>query len=96
MDTIIEQHEYHQEVGLNDYERFYFRRYFNDDIKKLEYFRKIISKDQKDGFYGGEPYVVRSFNIKGGKLFHIKISRKKVDAYIREVKEKLHKNEKIG
>ena len=29
MDAIIEQHEYHNEVGLNDYERFYFRKYFH-------------------------------------------------------------------
>lgn len=96
MDTIIEQHEYHNEVGLNDYERFYFRRYFQDNIKKLEYFRKVISKTQKEGFYRGEPYVVRHFKIKGDKLFYIKLSRKKVDAYIREVKEKLDKNEKNG
>lgn len=96
MDTIIEQHEYHNEVGLNDYERFYFRRYFQDNIKKLEYFRKAISKTQKEGFYRGEPYVVRHFKIKGDKLFYIKLSRKKVDAYIREVKEKLDKNEKNG
>ena len=49
MDTINEQHEYHEEVRVNDYERFYFRRYFHDDIKKLEYFRKVISKTQKEG-----------------------------------------------
>ena len=93
MDTMIEQHEYHKEVGLNDYERFYFRRYFHDDIKKLEYFRKIISKDQKEGFNRGEPYVVRHFKIKGDKLFYIKLSRKKVDAYIKELKEKLKQDE---
>lgn len=96
MDTINEQHEYHEEVRVNDYERFYFRRYFHDDIKKLEYFRKIISKQQKEGFNRGEPYVVRHFKIKGDKLFYIKLSRKKVDAYIRELKEKLDKNEKNG
>lgn len=93
MDTINEQHEYHEEVGVNDYERFYFKRYFHDDIKKLEYFRKTISKDQKDGFYRGEPYVVRHFKIKGDKLFYIKLSRKKVDAYIKELKEKAKQNE---
>ncbi len=93
MDTIIEQHEYHEEVGVNDYERYYFRRYFHDDIKRLEYFRKIISKEQKEGFNSGEPYVVRSFKIKGDKLFHIKLSRKKVDAYIKELKEKNNINE---
>lgn len=93
MDTIIEQHEYHAEVGVNDYERFYFRRYFHDDIKKLEYFRKIISKEQKEGFNRGESYVVRRFKIKGDKLFYIKLSRKKVDAYIKELKEKNDINE---
>ena len=92
MDTIIEQHEYHKEVDLNDYERFYFRRYFQDNLKKLEHFRKVISKGQKDGFYRGEPYVVRHFKIKGDKLYYIKLSRKKVDAYIREVKEKLEQD----
>ena len=96
MDTIIEQHEYHNEVGLNDYERFYFRRYFHENIDALERFRKKISKEQREGIYRGEPYVVRYFKIKGDKLFYIKLSRKKVDAYIREVKEKLDKNEKIG
>ena len=92
MDTIIEQHEYHNEVGLNDYERFYFRRCFQDNIKKLEYFRKVISKTQKDGFHRGEPYVVRHFKIKGDKLFYIKLSRKKVDAYIKELKDKLEQD----
>lgn len=96
MDTNIEQHEYHSEVGLNDYERFYFRRYFRDNIEKLERFRKVISKDQKEGIYRGESYAIRRFKINGDKLYYIKLNRKKVDAYIREVKEKLDKNEKIG
>ena len=89
----IKQHEYHKEVGLNDYERFYFRRFFNENLDALERFRKNISNEQKKGIYRGEPYVVRFFKIKGDKLYHIKLSRKKVDAYIREVKEKLDKSQ---
>ena len=96
MDTIIEQHEYHNEVGLNDYERFYFRKYFHENIDALERFRKKISKEQKEGFYRGEPYTVKLFKIKGDKIHFIKLSRKKVDAYIKELKEKLDKNEKNG
>jgi hypothetical protein len=87
----IKQHEYHKEVGLNDYERFYFRRFFHENLDALERFRKNISNEQKKGIYRGEPYVVRHFKINGDKLFYIKLSRKKVDAYIREVKEKLDK-----
>ena len=92
MDTMIEQHEYHKEVGLNDYERFYFRRYFHENIDALERFRKKISKEQKEGFYRGEPYTVKSFKIKGDKIYFIKLNRKKVDAYIKEVKEKLEQD----
>lgn len=43
----IKQHEYHKEVGLNDYERFYFRRFFNENLDALERFRKNISNEQK-------------------------------------------------
>ena len=88
MDTNIEQHEYHSEVRLNNYERFFFRRYFRDNIEKLERFRKAISKDQKEGIYRGEPYAIRCFKTEGDKLHYIQLNRKKVDAYIREIKEK--------
>lgn len=89
-------HEYHKEVGLNDYERFYFRRFFHDNIERLERFRKVLSKEQSSGFYRGEPYVVKEFKIKGDKIQFIKLSRKKVDAYIKELKEKGMNDEKIS
>ena len=88
----MNEYEYHKEVGLNDYERFYFKRFFHENLDALNRFRKAISKDQKNGFYRGEPYVVKLFKIKGGKVLYIKLSRKKVDAYIKEVKEKLEQH----
>ena len=93
MNMTIEQHEYHNEVGLNDYERFYFRKYFHENIEALERFRKSISKEQKEGFNRGEPYVVKLFKTKGDKIHFITLNRKKVDAYIREIKEKNNINE---
>lgn len=87
-------HEYHKEVELNDYERFYFRYVFHDNIGRLERFRKVVSKSQKQGNYRGEPYVDRTFKVKGGKVYFIRLSRKKVNAYINELKEKLAQNEK--
>ena len=87
-------HKYHKEVGLNDYERFYFKYVFHDNINKLERFRKVVAKDQKEGVNRGEPYVDRHFKVKGGKAYIIHLNRKKVDAYINELKEKLIQNEK--
>ena len=88
----MNEYEYHKEVGLNDYERFYFRRFFHENLDALERFRKKLSKEQKNGFYRGEPYVVKFFKIKGDKIHFIKLNRKKVDAYIKEVKEKLEQD----
>lgn len=84
-------HEYHKEVGLNDYERFYFKHCFGDNLERLKDFRKKVSKEQKDGWYRGEPYVVKVFKDKGGKNLFIQLNRKKVDAYIREVEAKNNK-----
>ena len=52
---------------------------------RLYLFRKSIAKEQKEGFYRGEAGTFRHFMTKGGKLKSIWLSRKKVDAYIREV-----------
>ena len=84
-------HEYHKEVGLNDYERFYFKHIFGDNLERLRDFRKKVSKEQKEGWYRGEPYVVKVFKDKGGKNLFIQLNRKKVDAYIREVEAKNNK-----
>lgn len=84
-------HEYHKEVGLNDYERFYFKHIFGDNLERLRDFRKKVSKEQKEGWYRGEPYVVKVFKDKGGKNLFIQLNRKKVDAYIREVETKNNK-----
>ena len=84
-------HEYHKEVGLNDYERFYFKHIFGDNLERLRDFRKKVSKEQKEGWYRGEPYVVKVFKDKGGKNLFIQLNRKKVDAYIKEVEAKNNK-----
>lgn len=76
---------YHKTVGLNNYERNYFKKHFGTNLTRLYLFRKSIAKEQKEGFYRGEVGTFRHFMDKGGKLKSIWLSRKKVDAYIREV-----------
>ena len=73
----------HKEVGLNDYEKFYFKKHFGTNLKRLYAFRKAISKDQSQGFYRSECYTYRAFMLKGGKYHSIMLNRKKVDAYIK-------------
>ena len=80
-----EQHEYHKEVGLNNYEKAYFKKTFGTNMERLLAFRKAISEEQKAGIYRGEPYTYKWFMTKGGKLMNIRLSRKKVDAYIKLV-----------
>jgi len=37
----------HKEVGLNDYEKFLFKKVFGTNMKRLLAFRKAVSKRQK-------------------------------------------------
>ena len=79
-------HKYHKTVGLNSYERNYFQKHFGNNIKRLLMFRKTISKEQSNGFYSN--YAIgtyRTFQLKGGKNNSIWLTRKKIDAYIREI-----------
>ena len=78
--------EYHKEVGLNNYEKFFFRRVFGTNLKRLAAFRKAVMKRQN---YHGNSYSSELFSVKGGKWLSICISKKKIDAYM-----KLVKNEK--
>jgi hypothetical protein len=51
-------------------------------------FRKKVSKDQSEGWYKGTSVgTIRTFRTKGGKCNSIWLTRKKIDAYIREIKE---------
>lgn len=75
--------EYHKEVGLNNYEKFFFRRVFGTNLKRLMAFRKAVMKRQN---YHGNSYSPELFSVKGGKWFSISISKKKVDAYIKLIK----------
>lgn len=77
-----EQHEYHKEVGLNDYEKFFFKKVFGTNMKRLLAFRKEISKRQKWNYYNN-PWTYEWFSVKGGKWLTIRLNRKKVDAYIK-------------
>jgi hypothetical protein len=79
-------HEHHDTVRLNGYERAFFEKFFGANLKRLYAFRKSVSDEQKTGFLcGRQPYVVRAFFIKGGKFRFIRLTRKKVDTYIKEV-----------
>ena len=90
-------HEYHETVGLNSYERWYFQKFFGNNLKRLRRFRKIIAKEQSRGFYANtytDPFgTFRSFMVKGNKYRSIWLTRKKVDAYIREVVNKDKEND---
>lgn len=68
-------------VGLNNYERKYFQKYFGNNLKRLMLFRKAISKEQA----GYQSATFRRFPIKGGYYLSISLTRRKVDAYIREI-----------
>lgn len=68
-------------VGLNNYERKYFQKCFGNNLKRLMLFRKVVSKEQA----WRQGPVFRSFSIKGGYYRSITLTRKKVDAYIREI-----------
>jgi predicted enzyme related to lactoylglutathione lyase len=75
--------EYNKEVGLNNYEKFFFRRVFGTNLKRLMAFRKAVMKRQNDH---GDSYTCEQFSVKGGKWLRIYISKKKVDAYIKLIK----------
>ena len=75
--------ECHKEVGLNNYEKFFFRRVFGTNLKRLAAFRKAVMKRQH---YYGNPYSPELFSVKGGKWLSISISKKKVDAYVKLIK----------
>ena len=74
--------EYHKEVGLNNYEKFFFRRVFGTNLKRLMAFRKAVKKRQNHG----DSYTCEQFSVKGGKWLKIYISKKKIDAYIKLIK----------
>lgn len=81
-------YEKHDTVGLNNYERKYFQKHFGTNIKRLLMFRKKVSKEQSEGWYKGTSVgTFRTFRTKGGKSNTIWLTRKKIDAYIREIKE---------
>lgn len=71
------------ETGINEYEKAYFKRFFGTDIKKLQYFRKTLSKDQKEGWDRGCGRVTKYFMVEGGREMAIELNRRKVDAYIK-------------
>lgn len=71
------------ETGINEYEKAYFKRFFGTDIRKLQYFRKTLSKDQKGGWDRGCGRVAKYFMVEGGRSKVIYLNRRKVDAYIK-------------
>ena len=81
-------YEHHDTVGLNNYECNYFKKHFGNNLKRLALFRKVIAHDQKYGWYRGEVGTSRSFMTKGNKYNSIWLSKKKIDAYIREITNK--------
>ena len=79
-----------ENIKLNNYEKFFFNKFFGTNLKRLRAFRKAVSKEQREGIYRGEPYTYKWFNVKGGKLLNIQLSRKKIDKYI-ELIEQINK-----
>jgi len=75
--------KYNKEVKLNNYEIFFFRRVFSTNLKRLMAFRKAVMKRQN---YHGDSYTCEHFSVKGGKWLKIYISKKKIDAYIKLIK----------
>ena len=71
------------ETAINEYEKTYFKRFFGKNIKKLQYFRKTLSKSQKDGWERGCGRVTKEFMVEGGRSKVIYLNRRKVDAYIK-------------
>lgn len=75
--------EYRKEVGLNNYETFFFRRVFGTNIKRLMAFRKAVMKRQNEH---GHSDTCEHFFIENEKCLRIYMSKKKVDAYIKLIK----------
>ena len=75
--------KHHKEVGLNNYEKFFFRRVFGTNLKRLMAFRKAVMKRQN---YHGDSYIWEHFSVEGGKWLNIRMSKKKIDAYIKLIK----------
>jgi hypothetical protein len=83
-------YEKHDTVGLNNYERKYFQKHFGTNIKRLIMLRKKVSREQsspEEWHKGTSVGTIRTFRTKGGKNNSIWLTRKKIDAYIREIKE---------
>jgi hypothetical protein len=75
-------------VGLNDYERYYFDSQFKGNLKRLKALRKSIAKSLEIDDYNADGcYVTKTFVGKGGKRHFIRLSKKKVDKYIEQLKE---------
>lgn len=72
-------------IGLNNYEKFFFRKVFGTNIKRLNAFRKAVRKRQS---YHGDSYSTEYFSVKGGKILKIYVSVKKIDAYINSLQKK--------
>lgn len=73
-------------VGLNNYELYYFRTRFGNNLERLKALRKSIAKSLDIDDYNADGcYVTKTFTGKGGKIHFIRLSKKKVDAYIRLV-----------
>lgn len=75
--------EPYKKIRLNKYEMFFFRRVFGTNLKRLMTFRKAVMKRQNSH---GNSYSSELFSVKGGKWLSIRISKKKIDAYIELIK----------
>ena len=66
------------------------REYFNTfTLERLQQFRKVVSEEQKNGFWRGEGYVTRVWMRPGGKMITLLINRRKID---KAIEERLNKN----
>lgn len=69
---------------MTDLEREYFKTFTLERLKAL---RKSVSEEQKNGFFRGTGYVVRSWQRPGGTQVFIKLNRRKIDRAIKELEE---------
>jgi len=76
-------------VGLNNYEKFFFNSQFGDNVNRLRAFRRSVTRQLAgDSYFTDGVFVTKTFVTKGEKYHQIRISKKKIDAYIELVEKK--------
>lgn len=86
------KYEYKEKTKLNDYEKFYFQKFFKNNLKRLLAFRKKLGKEIENVAWWRTEYederagqTKRIWKSKGGKKHTIRINKSMIDLYIKSL-----------